>query len=264
MDRAELGSALFNILNDYSDFTKCGFALEHDVPDLAHLNSLELKAEPLPAEAVEVKKSEPVNSAPKERVVIKRVADTAEVKLKRRSMVELAQEVFECRACPLHQGTPARVPGIGEVSGRLLVLTYPPSAEEEAAGRPLVGRLGQFFNKWLSAIGLSEEEIFISSIIKCAPKGRPLDKIHFEKCRPFLERQIELVAPSAILTLGQLTLSSLLKEFKDLNLTHGQKLDYKGTPFIATYHPFDVLKNPSLKKAVWEDLQRVQPLLKDS
>lgn len=263
MDRAELGSALFNILNDYSDFTKCGFALKHDRPDLSHLKNHELKAAPV-ATPVEKVQSAPLPPAQKEPVIIKRVPDTAEVKVRRRAMVELAQEVLDCTACPLHQNSPARVPGIGEVSGRLLVITYPPSTEEEAAGRPLVGKLGQFFNKWLSAIGLSEEQIFIASIIKCAPKGRRLDKVHFEKCRPFLERQIELVAPAAILTLGQLTLSSLLKEFSDLNLNHGEELNYRGIPFIATYHPFDVLKNPSLKKAVWGDLQKLQLLLEGS
>lgn len=260
MDRAELGTTLYNLINSYSDFTNAGFSLEHTIPDLSHLNSLEVKESPPQPQQVE----SPPQPTPQLKPIKRRIEDNSTVRNKRRSIINLAQEVLKCTACPLHQGCSTRVPGMGEVTGSLLVITYPPSAEEEAAGRPLVGRFGEFFKKWLSAIGLSEEDIFITSILKCAPKGRRLDRNHFEQCRGFLERQIELVSPKAILTLGQLTFSSFLREFNDLNLNHGQSFKHGKIPFIPTYHPFDVMKNQALKKAVWEDLKKLQALLAGS
>ena len=125
----------------------------------------------------------------------------------------------------------------------------------------MVGEVKAFFEKWLNAINIDINDIFITSLLKCPIKKIKISKEHIEKCLDYIDKQLEIIKPGFILVLGQLPLSSLKKSFTDIKSNHGQLFYYNEIPCFPIYHPLDVLKNPALKKIVWDDLKKFKKIL---
>jgi len=152
-------------------------------------------------------------------------------------------------------------PGIGRADSKIFVIALPPGPEEEKNDVPLSLEALEFFKKWIEAIQFTMNDVFITNILKCPPKGTPISKEHIEACFAYIDRQLEIIQPSLIITLGQLTLSACRKRFIDLARSHGELFQYKEIPVIPTYHPSEVLANPVLKKAVWNDMKNARNFL---
>ena len=167
----------------------------------------------------------------------------------------LEQAVRTCTKCALHTTRTQTVFGVGSRSARWMFIGEAPGADEDRQGEPFVGRAGQLLNAMLFAIGLKREEVFIANVLKCRPPGnRDPQPQEVAQCEPYLIRQIELIQPRLIVALGRHAAHSLLKTEMPLSKLRGQRLSYHGTPLIVTYHPAYLLRTPTDKRKVWDDL----------
>jgi len=179
---------------------------------------------------------------------------------------KIAEEVHQCRKCELGSLRTNTVPGEGQPDARILFVGESPGAQEDAQGRPFVGRAGQLLNKIIAACGLKRSEVWIGNILKCRPPGnrdpRPDEII---SCFPYLQRQIEIINPQIIVALGAPAARTLLNTNKSIGQLRGQFHEYYaglGRPFIKlmpTYHTAYLLRNysPDNRKRVWEDMKKV-------
>jgi DNA polymerase len=189
---------------------------------------------------------------------------TGDVRKDRLAMLE--ERVRACTRCPLHQERMNAVPGVGVLDPLVMVIGEGPGADEDRRGLPFVGRAGQFLDKWLEAIGMSRHKnVYITNIVKCRPPGNRDPRPHeSEACIPYLREQIKLVQPRAILAVGRIASGILIGSDAGIGRLRGRTYSYNGTPLIPTYHPSGVLRNPELKRPVWEDLKRLKALLESA
>lgn len=170
----------------------------------------------------------------------------------------LQRRVSDCRLCELAETRTQTVFGVGNREADWLIIGEAPGADEDRQGEPFVGRAGRLLNNMLLAVGLRRETVYIANILKCRPPGnrdpRPEET---GCCRPYLTRQIELIAPRLILVLGRIAAHTLLDTKTPLGKLRGSVYRYQDTdvPMVVTYHPAYLLRNPADKSKAWEDLK---------
>ncbi len=178
------------------------------------------------------------------------------------SLNELARLVAECTRCPLYRGAKNPVPGEGDPNADFVIVGEAPGADEDASGRPFVGASGQLLTKILGAIKLQREEVFICNVVKHRPPGNRNPEVEeVAACSPYLVRQLELLRPKVILTLGNFAAQTLLGTKLGVSKLRGQEHRYHGIPLVATYHPAALLRNPTWKRPTWEDVQLARRIL---
>ncbi|NJD24345.1 MAG: uracil-DNA glycosylase [Betaproteobacteria bacterium] len=168
----------------------------------------------------------------------------------------LAAQVAACRACALCRERKQAVFGVGDRRPDWLFIGEGPGAEEDARGEPFVGQAGKLLDAMLDALDLKRgERVYIANAVKCRPPGnRTPEPDEMAACRPFLERQIELLRPGIIVLLGKAAVHALLHDDKALGALRGRQLEYRGIPVVVTYHPAYLLRNLPEKAKAWEDL----------
>jgi DNA polymerase len=178
----------------------------------------------------------------------------------------IAAEVRECRRCDLGTQRTNAVPGEGHPKARIMFVGEAPGADEDAQGRPFVGRAGQLLDKIITACGLKREDVFIGNILKCRPPGnRDPKPDEIISCLPYLQQQIECIEPEVIVALGAHAARTLLNTNKSIGQLRGHFEEYVagiGRPpikLMATYHPAYLLRNytPDTRRRVWEDMKKV-------
>lgn len=176
---------------------------------------------------------------------------------------ELEQQVLVCTKCPLNEGRTNAVPGMGVIDPLVMVIGEGPGAQEDARGEPFVGRAGQYLDKWLKAIHLfRDRNVYITNIVKCRPPGnRDPQPGESAACNPYLERQIDLIRPRAILAVGRISSSLLTGRTDGIGRIRGRIYTYRGIPIVPTYHPSGVLRNDQWRRPVWEDLKLLKSVL---
>ena len=169
----------------------------------------------------------------------------------------------DCSRCKLHTlGRTQVVFGVGNPNADLMFVGEAPGADEDIQGEPFVGRAGQLLTKIIEAIDLKREDVYIANVIKCRPPGnRNPEPDEVETCEPFLFRQIDVIKPKVIVALGKFAAQCLLKTDAPITRIRGREFDYRGAVLIPTFHPAYLLRNPSSKREVWEDMKRVRVLL---
>ncbi len=179
------------------------------------------------------------------------------------SLEKIAAEVEACTACGLCRSRNRAVPGAGIINPAVMFIGEGPGGEEDKTGIPFVGRAGQYLDKWLAAIDLDRsKDCFIGNIIKCRPPGnRDPHPDEIGACRPFLARQLNLIKPRIIITLGRFASQVICESTDGIGRLRGRTHSFRDIPVVATYHPSAVLRNPELRPAVWEDLKRAKDLL---
>lgn len=175
----------------------------------------------------------------------------------------LERMVAGCRKCGLCETRTQTVFADGSSTARLVFVGEAPGREEDLKGLPFVGRAGQLLDKMIAAIQLRRDEVYICNVIKCRPPENrtPLPE-EVDRCTPYLARQLELLRPALICALGLSAAQVLLKTKASMATLRGRTFEYEGIPLIPTYHPAALLRNPSLKREAWEDMQRVRDTLK--
>lgn len=177
---------------------------------------------------------------------------------------ELTAEAQSCRRCRLSEGRRTVVVGAGDPRARLMFIGEGPGAEEDRRGLPFVGRAGELLSRIIKAMGLTRDEVYIANIVKCRPPGnRDPQPDEVAACRPYLEGQIDLIRPRVIVALGRVAAQSLLGNDLPLGRMRGQWYAVRGIDTLVTYHPAALLRNPSLKRPTWEDMQQVRDRLRE-
>ncbi len=168
-----------------------------------------------------------------------------------------------CTRCKLHAlGRTQTVFGVGNPAADLMFVGEAPGADEDAQGEPFVGRAGQLLTKIIEAIGLKREDVYIANVIKCRPPGnRNPEPDEVERCQPFLFRQIDAIKPKVIVALGKFAAQALLQTTEPITRIRGRQSKYRGATLIPTFHPAYLLRNPSSKREVWEDMKKVRAIL---
>ena len=174
----------------------------------------------------------------------------------RATWAELRVLVSECRACSLCQRRKQAVFGVGAETGPWLFVGEGPGAEEDAQGDPFVAQAGKLLDAMLAAIGCQRgRDVYIANVVKCRPPGnRTPTAEEAVACAPFLDRQIELVAPTIIVALGKSAAVRLLGTEASIAALRGKVHGYHGIPVIVTYHPAYLLRSLAEKAKAWEDL----------
>ncbi|MDQ5985272.1 MAG: hypothetical protein CSYNP_00980 [Syntrophus sp. SKADARSKE-3] len=174
------------------------------------------------------------------------------------------RELGDCRRCGLHGQRNNIVFGEGNPSASLVFVGEAPGADEDAQGRPFVGRAGQLLTKIIEAMKLNRQDVYICNILKCRPPGNRNPKPdEIEVCEPFLIRQLNAIRPKVICALGTFAAHTLLKSETPITILRGRFHRYQGIDLMPTYHPAYLLRNPSAKKLVWEDVQMIMKRLEE-
>ena len=169
---------------------------------------------------------------------------------------ELAATVAACRQCRLCETRKQAVLGVGDVNADWLFVGEGPGAEEDERGEPFVGQAGKLLDSMMAAIGLKRGQgVYIANAVKCRPpENRTPAPEEIAACRPYLERQIELIKPKLIVALGRPAAQTLLQTDVKIAAARGKLHDYHGIPLIVTYHPAYLLRTLLDKAKAWEDL----------
>ena len=168
------------------------------------------------------------------------------------------EELGDCRRCPLAASRKNLVFGEGNPQAELVFVGEAPGADEDAQGRPFVGRAGQLLTRIIEAMKLRRSDVYICNILKCRPPGnRNPTPAEIGACEPFLRKQLEVIRPRVICALGTFAAKTLLNTESPITVLRGRFHDYQGIRLMPTYHPAYLLRNPGAKKMVWEDVQMI-------
>ncbi|NQT15341.1 MAG: uracil-DNA glycosylase [Planctomycetes bacterium] len=173
------------------------------------------------------------------------------------ALAEVRREVAACTRCAELVGNRTQtVFGVGDPHARLVFLGEAPGADEDRQGEPFVGRAGQLLTRVIEACTLKREDVYICNILRCRPPGNrnPLPE-EAAACREYLDRQLTIIQPEFICCLGSVAAQNLLDTTVSIGRLRGRFQDYNGIQVLCTYHPAYLLRNPSAKRLVWEDMQ---------
>lgn len=174
------------------------------------------------------------------------------------ALAEVAREVSGCTRCTeLASARTQTVFGVGNPCARLVFCGEAPGADEDRIGQPFVGRAGKLLTDIIvKGMKIRREDVYILNILRCRPPGnRNPQPAEAAACREFLDRQLEIIQPDYICCLGTVAAQNLLETTESIGRLRGRVHDYRGTPVVCTYHPAYLLRNPSAKSAVWEDIK---------
>ncbi|OGR01175.1 MAG: hypothetical protein A2284_08185 [Deltaproteobacteria bacterium RIFOXYA12_FULL_61_11] len=175
----------------------------------------------------------------------------------------LHQELGDCRRCGLASTRTKLVFGTGSPSAALVLVGEAPGREEDLKGEPFVGRAGRLLDEMLGAIGLARNEVYITNILKCRPPdNRDPAPPEVSACAPYLRRQLPLLKPRVLLTLGRFAAQTLLGTSAPITRIRGKIFWVGPTILVPTFHPAYLLRNPKMKGLVWKDLLLVAALLR--
>lgn len=169
----------------------------------------------------------------------------------------LEARVGSCTHCPLHAGRTRTVFGVGNRSADWLIVGEAPGAEEDRRGEPFVGRAGKLLDAMLAALGYARNQVYIANVVKCRPpENRDPRPEEAASCAPYLDRQIELLAPKIILAVGRVAAQRLLAADTPIGRLRGRVHRYgpASIPLVVTWHPAYLLRRPEAKADAWRDL----------
>ena len=184
---------------------------------------------------------------------------------RRRELTVLAAEIATCDKCPELSSTRTQtVFGVGPLNAEVAFVGEAPGADEDRQGEPFVGKAGQFLTRIINGCGFKREEVYIFNTLKCRPPGnRTPTPDECTNCRPFFEKQFDLVKPKFVVALGGTAAKSLLQTTTGISQLRGKIYEYRGVPLICTFHPSFVMRDESgaLKRDVWEDMKMLLRLM---
>ena len=173
-------------------------------------------------------------------------------------LAELGAIARACTKCKLAGTRTQVVYGVGSPNADLMFIGEAPGRDEDLKGEPFVGRAGQLLTDIIKAMQLTRDDVYIANVIKCRPpENRNPEADELEACRPYIRRQIELIQPKVIVTLGKFALQSLTEKSHAVSSARGQWLEWNGIKVMPTYHPAYLLRTPAAKKDVWMDMKQV-------
>ena len=178
------------------------------------------------------------------------------------TLEQIWADIGDCTRCGLCAGRTQVVNTHGNAKARLMFVGEAPGADEDAQGKPFVGRAGQLLTKMIEAMGMKREDVIIGNVNRCRPPGNRQPTLEEAAiCRPFLFREIAAVRPDVIVVMGNTALHNLLEIKAGISSVRGQFRDFQGIKVMPTFHPAYLLRDPSKKRETWEDLKKVMEYL---
>lgn len=185
---------------------------------------------------------------------------------KEAALKSLRKAIGDCNRCKLSKGRTNIVFGEGNPEARLMFIGEAPGREEDLQGRPFVGDAGTVLTRLIEKMGFKRDDVYIANIVKCRPpmnRDPEIDEI--ESCRGFVEKQIEILNPDVIMSLGRISAQTLIGNTRlKITAIRGNFFDYKGIALIPTFHPAYLIRNPKDKWLTWSDAQKVLERLRSS
>lgn len=179
------------------------------------------------------------------------------------SLQVVRDELGECTRCKLHATRKKIVYGAGSANAKLVFVGEGPGADEDTAGEPFVGKAGELLTKMIQAMGFERGDVYIANVVKCRPpNNRDPEPEEVAACQPFLEKQLQAIQPQVIVTLGKHAAHALLEKKTAITRLRGTWQTYRGTKLMPTFHPAYLLRDPTQKRVVWDDLKAVLKELK--
>jgi len=253
-------------------------ALDAVTPDTVLLSPKEIAGQARNNSNIETNTSTVIESEAKQTIVTEEIAtptvrndskkivpDFSKIELPDLSMYKTLEElkngIANCQNCVLGSTRNNFVFGEGDPDADIMVIGEAPGADEDEQGMPFVGRAGKLLTDILKAINFERNEVYIANICKCRPPAnrKPTTEEIFY-CEPYLKKQIDLIKPNFILALGLTAAEALFKKPFKMAESRGKLFDYHGIQTLITYHPAALLRNPSWKRPVWEDVQFLRRL----
>lgn len=178
------------------------------------------------------------------------------------SWTQLLDEIYACEKCRLCEARTNVVPGEGDPNAKLMFIGEAPGRDEDAQGRPFVGRSGELLTRMIRAIGLEREQVYICNVVKCRPpQNRNPQPDEAAACLNYLRAQVALVRPRVVALLGKVACRYALQQEVSVMREHGVWYERKGVWFMPTLHPSALLRNPALKRQSWDDFQKIREKL---
>lgn len=180
------------------------------------------------------------------------------------TLEDLYSKIKDCLKCPFGKSRTHFVFGKGNPNADIMIIGEAPGADEDRIGKPFVGKAGQLLTKIIESVNFTREEVYIANIVKCRPPNNktPIAE-EWKECLPYLIKQIEIIKPKILLLLGAVPFKALLGEQHQITKERGQVLYFKGIPTIPTFHPAYLLRNPTAKKDVWQDVQLLRKMFEE-
>ena len=180
------------------------------------------------------------------------------------SLEEIARLVSRCADCDLHRGRTNAVPGEGAADAELMFIGEGPGSQEDLQGRPFVGPAGRFLDELLASIGLRRDRVFIANMVKCRPpQNRDPLPAEIGACSKYLNRQIELINPRLIVTLGRFSLARFFPG-ESISRARGRLRERDGRRIYPVMHPAAALYRQEMRSAIVEDFQRIPAILEEA
>ena len=174
------------------------------------------------------------------------------------SLDDLSVIAAPCQRCRLAGSRTQVVFGVGNPDADLMFIGEAPGRDEDLKGEPFVGKAGQLLTDIIKAMKFTRDQVYIANVIKCRPpENRNPEADELDACRPYIRKQVEMIKPKVIVTLGKFGLNSLLQKVYPISSIRGTWLEYEGIKVMPTYHPAYLLRTPSAKKDVWNDMKKV-------
>jgi uracil-DNA glycosylase family 4 len=186
------------------------------------------------------------------------------VQKKSQALLRLREEIGDCTRCRLCRNRKNIVFGEGFPEAELMFVGEGPGRDEDIQARPFVGSAGKLLTSLIEKMGMKREGVYIANIVKCRPpNNRDPEEDEIATCRPFVEKQIEIISPKVIITLGRVSTQALLNTKIPISRLRGTFCEFRGIPVMPTFHPAYLLRNPKDKWLTWDDVQKVLAKLKD-
>ena len=189
---------------------------------------------------------------------------TQNISSENNNLASLDEVVKKCKKCNLHETRKNTVFGEGDPDSDIMIIGEAPGREEDEVGRPFIGRAGKLLNEFLKSIGLNRDLVFIVNTIKCRPpENRDPEIVEINACSDYLDQQINIIKPKVLVLLGKIAANRLLGEDIPMSELRLKKffIDKYDIPIIVFYHPAYILRSPSQKKKVWDDLQYLKGII---
>jgi DNA polymerase len=180
----------------------------------------------------------------------------------RETLENIRLDLGDCHRCSLGGSRTTLVYGVGNEKSDIVFVGEAPGRDEDLKGEPFVGEAGQLLTKIIQAMGFTREEVYICNVLKCRPpNNRNPQPDEIEACQPYLLRQLQAISPKIIIALGTFAAQTLLDTRAPISQLRGRIHDYHGIPFMPTFHPAFLLRNPAKKREVWDDMKEVLKML---
>lgn len=203
-----------------------------------------------------------VDCSSEARLVIEKWGKRKEVTIVSDTLAHIQRDLEQCRRCGLCQSRTHIIFGGGDPNAKLMFIGAEIESEDDLKGEPFLGEAGQLLTRIIAAMKLTRKDVYLGNIVKCRPPNHrnPL-KPEIDACKPFLERQIAVITPLVICSLGCLATQTLLKTNQPISKLRGRFCEFNGIKVMPTFHPAELLRHPEKKRDTWMDIQKIMQLL---